>query len=190
MHIVSNPAINQRDKTPDTRNLVWLSQAEWLISDADICFLKRSIVTFPCIFYSPAQLRLRLRGHAQGKPSDNTQILQKFMKMLMRLCLGVLLYLQLNWVRDWSSWAPSQLLTVAFSFFHCQRSLSFEICLCHCMLRLTLWNDIIVMIALPLVPLHRYLHYRQWRAEWTWSVCLLMPAPTSVAQAAVGVQSL
>lgn len=77
-----------------------------------------------------------------------------------------------------------------FFFFLCQRSLSFEICLCHCMLRLTLWNDIIVavMTALSLVPLNRYSRYRQWRTEWMWSVGLLIPAPTRAAQAAAGVQ--
>lgn len=59
--------------------------------------------------------------------------------------------------------------SLVFSFFHCQRSPSFEICLCHCMLRLTLWNDriVTVMIALSLVPLSRYSHYRQWRIERT-----------------------
>lgn len=80
-------------------------------------FLKKEHCYFFLYILHPNSAEAELRGHAQGKPSDNTQILQKFKKMLMRLCLGVLLYLQLNWVRDWSSWAPSQLLTVAFSFF-------------------------------------------------------------------------
>lgn len=75
VRIVSNRAITRQTK-PQTSGFQF-GQVQWLISDVSICFLKRGIVTFSCIFCSRTDCGSDRMGMLKGtfsQRSDNAEI--------------------------------------------------------------------------------------------------------------------